>query len=132
MSPGARESVYPVVRCGGGVPGVVVRWGAEWVLEGTIPGTQPQPSQDPYLTNSKARPYLRPNEAFLVYSIRFPRYGQIWVPDCLRIDLRIDPDMTLPDPPQTGPEMTLQTPSGPQIPASVIRPSEIRPYLPFY
>ena len=36
--------------------------------------------------------------------MRFPRKGQIWVPDCLRIDPDMTPDMTL----QTGPQMVLR------------------------
>ena len=53
-------------------------------------------------------------------------------PERVQNDLRMTSISTLPDHPQTGPEMALRLTSGPQIHASVIRASEIDLYLRFY
>ena len=64
-------------------------WG--WVGTGrAIPGYYQIPSQGPYLVISSLRPYLRPNEGYFRYFMRFLRWVSEWVYIDLRIDLRID------------------------------------------
>ena len=102
---------------GEGVPGV---W--DWGRAGRgYTGTPARTLPGPIFSLFKAKgPTYGQMKAILDYFMRFLRYGHMGP----RIDLRIDPESTLRDPPQTGPEMTLRYPQMTLRTLPVKRPCE--------
>ena len=90
-----------LVGTGEGVPGV---WDRVGTGEGYT-GTQPRPSQDPYLVLIQPQgPTYGQMKVKKSILMRFPRMGLEWVQKRSRIDLRL----TLQTTSQTGPQMALR------------------------